>query len=278
MTNNMKTIKIAGVLLMAMLFTTPIWAQDGSDKQQLTVALSDPGKPYKLDIDLLSGSINIIGYEGKDIVIDAEMTGRKHHSETASNGMKRLSGGGNLDITAEEKNNKVTVSSETYSSPITLTIKVPQNGVTLKVSTTNNGNLSVTNVSGEMEVTNTNGGIRMSNVSGSVVANTVNGPVVVSFKSIDAKAAMAFTTLNGSVDITFPAGLKANVKLKTDQGEIYTDFDVITDPRKPVVTRTVEKGMYSLKMDDWVYGKIDGGGSEMMMKTTNGSIFIRKAK
>jgi len=277
MTNNMKTIKIAGVLLMAMLFTTPIWAQD-SEKQQLTVALSDPGKPYKLDVDLLSGSINIIGYEGKDIVIDAETSGRKHHSKTASNGMKRLSGGGNLDITAEEKNNKVTVSSETYSSPITLTIKVPQNGVTLKVSTTNNGNITVTNVSGEMEVTNTNGGIRMSNVSGSVVANTVNGPVVVSFKSIDTKAAMAFTTLNGNVDVTFPAGLKANVKLKTDEGEIYTDFDVITDPRKPVVTRTVEKGMYSLKMDDWVYGKIEGGGPEMMMKTTNGTIFIRKAK
>jgi hypothetical protein len=36
--------------------------------------------------------------------------------------------------------------------------------------------------------------------------------------------------------------------------------------------------MYGLKVDEWVYGKIAGGGPEVMMKTTFGAVYIRKAK
>ncbi len=274
----MKTIKLASVIVIAMLLSTKIWAQDAAGKETLTVALSDPGKPYKLNVDILTGSITVIGYEGKDIVIDAQIPERKKKHTEAANGMKRLGGGGNLDVSAEEKNNKVTVNTNMLNNPVHLTIKVPKNDVTLKLSTVNDGDISVSDLSGEMEISNTNGGIKMSGISGSVVANTVNGPVVVAFNKIDPKAPMAFTSLNGKIDVTFPAGLKANVKLKTDQGDIYTDFDVVTDQRKPVASHSAKDGMYSLKMEDWVYGKIDGGGPEMMMKTFNGSIFIRKAK
>jgi DUF4097 and DUF4098 domain-containing protein YvlB len=110
------------------------------------------------------------------------------------------------------------------------------------------------------------------------VANTVNGKVEVTFKTIDPKAPMAFSTLNGNVDVTFPASLKANVKLKSDRGDIYTDFDVVTEQHKPNVSRSGGSGMISLKIEDWVYGKIDGGGPEIMMKNMNGNIYIQKAK
>jgi hypothetical protein len=36
--------------------------------------------------------------------------------------------------------------------------------------------------------------------------------------------------------------------------------------------------MYRINVDEWVYGKISGGGPEMMMKTMTGNIYIRKAK
>lgn len=274
----MKTIniiKIAGIFIITMLFNTQLWAQNDKS-EQLVVPLSEPGKPYKLNVDLIQGSITVTGYDGKDIII--ETRGDERHKVTReTNGMRRLDAGNSADIRAEEKNNKVTVSAG-IPHHVNLIIKVPQNGATLKLSTINGGNVIVSNVNGEMEVSNTNGGIKMSGISGSVVANTTNGNVNVSFKSIDTKAAMAFTSLNGNVDITFPANLKANVKLKTDRGNIYTDFDVVNDARKPDVTRTAKDGMYSLKIDDWVYGKIDGGGPEMLMKTMNGNIYLRKIK
>ncbi len=36
--------------------------------------------------------------------------------------------------------------------------------------------------------------------------------------------------------------------------------------------------MYRINIEEWVYGKIGGGGPEMMMKTMNGNIYIRKMK
>jgi hypothetical protein len=274
----MKTIKIASVCVMAMLLTTRLWAQN--DEKKLTVPLSSPGKPYKLEVGLVEGSITVTGYEGKDVIIEAQgEEGRKgnHDDDHGPGGMHRIGANGSSDISAEESNNEVNIHGS-LGRRTNLVLKVPQNEGTFKIHTVNNGNIVISNINGELEVSNVNGSIKITNVSGSVVANTVNGPVVVSFKSIDPKAAMAFSTLNGNVDVTFPAGVKANVKLKSDRGDIYTDFDVVTDQHKPTVTHSDNKGMYSLKIEDWVYGKIDGGGPEVMMKTTFGSIYIRKAK
>ncbi len=37
---------------------------------------------------------------------------------------------------------------------------------------------------------------------------------------------MSFSTMNGDVDVTMPGDVKARVKLKSDNGEIYSDFEV----------------------------------------------------
>jgi DUF4097 and DUF4098 domain-containing protein YvlB len=159
-----------------------------------------------------------------------------------------------------------------------IAIKVPSNLTALKLNAVNDGGITVTNVSGELEINNVNGPITVKDVSGSVVANTVNGPVVVTFKSVDGKAPMAFSTLNGDVDVTFPADLKSNLKLKTDRGGVFTDYEIAVDKSQPQVKKTEENHMYRLNVDSWIYGKINGGGPEMMMKTMTGSIYIRKGK
>lgn len=274
----MKTIKIAGAIIITMLLTGRLWAQDSEKTQQLVVPLSQPGKPFKLDVGLLNGSIIVTTYEGKDIIIDVQGgEGRRGRGvDEHVNGMRRLSSN-SASVQADESNNQVNVHGDA-NKKTDLVIKIPQNEVDLKLHTVNDGNINVSNVSGELEISNVNGYIKLNDISGSVVANTVNGKVEVTFKAIDPKAAMAFSTLNGNVDVTFPAGLKANVKLKSDRGDIYTDFDVVTEQHKPNITRNSHSGMVSLKIEDWVYGKIDGGGPEIMMKNMNGNIYIRKAK
>ena len=282
----MKAIKFTGIAITTMLMSIQLMAQqpakqtDAKDRQ-LVVALSDPGKPFKLDVELVTGSIEVTTYEGKDVVIDAvsgsAKSNRDRNSES-SNGMKRISSGENIDITAHEKNNTVTVGSDMSNKSITLVIKIPQGATNVKLSTVNGGNITANNLSGQLEIGNTNGGIQLTGISGSVVANTTNGNVKVSFKSIDPKAPMSFTSFNGNVDVTFPAGLKANLKARSDRGQVYSDFDVTPDPTQPKTTKTAKDGMYHLSVEDWVTGKIDGGGPEMMMKTFNGTIYIRKAK
>jgi hypothetical protein len=292
----MKRIQLT--LLSMLAFAAVTVAQNETKDQQLVVPLSEPGKAYKLNVSLLNGSIKVVGYEGKDIMIDVKQGSErvrknknkedgfdvnvninsKHDRGEQSNGMKRINAVTGLDVSARENNNTVTVQSDSWKGAVTLTIKVPSNNGTLKLHSTNDGDISVTNVSGELEITNTNGSIFLTSIAGSAVANTVNGAVTASFKSVDPKAAMAFSTLNGNVDVTFPSTFKANVKLKSDMGEMFTDFDMEADKNQPKVNRTSQSGMYRVNIENWVYGKINGGGPELMMKNMNGNIYIRKAK
>lgn len=264
-------------LSAALLFAASAYSQSDS-KEQIVVPLSDPSKPGSLKVELINGSIKVVGYAGKEVVIDA-VTGASHRKNKPeeSNGMKRISTDNALDLSAEEKNNQIKVESGSVFRTVNLTIKVPQK-FSLTLSTVNNGNISVENVSGELTVTNVNGTIQLNGISGSAVANTVNGQLTAQFNSVTTGTPMAFSTLNGNVDVTFPATLKANVSLKSDQGEIFTDFDVNIQ-RKPVKTeRTAKDGMYRVKLEEAVTGTVNGGGAEILLKNMHGNIFLRKGK
>jgi DUF4097 and DUF4098 domain-containing protein YvlB len=191
--------------------------------------------------------------------------------------MHRIGGGSGLNVTAEERNNNVEINGG-LSRLSGIVIKVPAGLSSLQLGAVNDGSITVTGVSGALEINNVNGPVVVRDASGSVVANTVNGEVTVNFKSVDAKAPMAFSTLNGNVDVTFPADMKSSLKLKTDRGEVYTDYEVAIDKSQPSMKKTQEDHMYKLSVDEWIYGKINGGGPEVMMKTMNGNIYIRKAK
>ena len=125
-----------------------------------------------------------------------------------------------------------------------------------------------------MEVSNVNGPITFTDVSGSVLCNTVNGDIIANFKKVTANEPMAFVTLNGNVDVTFPSGIKASAKMKSDRGEIYTDFDMTMTKSKPEPRSSGKK--YEISINSWVYGDINGGGPEYTFKNMNGDILIRK--
>ncbi len=272
----MKAIKI---VLVFITLTCQLSAQTDS-KEQLIVPLSEPGKAFSLDVNLVNGSIKVVTYDGKDIIIDAQTNSKnddENNSQTNSKGMKRINSGVNFELTAEEKNNHIHINSDSYKRPIHLSLKIPQNA-NLKLGTVNNGNIFVDGVNGKLEVNNVNGGISLTNISGSAVATTVNGTVLVTFKSVEPNAPLAFTTLNGDVDVTFPAGVKANVKLKSEMGEVYSDFDIDINKSQPKAIKTNNSGLYKISVEDWIIGKINGGGPEMLMKNMHGSIMIRKAK
>ena len=269
----------SAILVLVLLGSARPGSAQDTAKEQLTVALSAPGKPGSLEVELVNGSIRVTGYSGKDVVIDAAARASKRPSINPGKvaGMKRISAGNSLILTAEEKNNRIEISTESWKSPIDLVIKVPRN-FSLKVSTVNDGNITIDNVAGELEVTNVNGDISLNQVAGSAVANTVNGDLKATFTRITAGAPMAFSTLNGKVDVTLPANASAALKMKSDQGNVYSDFDVALSKGQPKATRTSQNGLSRLSTDNWTYGKINGGGAELMMKTFNGDIFLRKAK
>jgi hypothetical protein len=277
----MKTLKEAVLFICLVTCVGRLTAQT-KGTEEMVVPLSEPGKPVTLEAKLMSGSIKVIGYEGKDVIVQVHLDSTKEEDDDRdddSKGMRKIGSTGGLDVRAEENENTVRINAGmTNRKLLGLTIKVPQNTERIDVGTINGGDVTGSNVSGKIEISNVNGGITATGISGSVVANTVNGEVIVKFKSVDPKAVMAFSSLNGKIDVTLPADTKANLKLKAERGQMFTDFDIAVDKTQPKLETKNEDHFHQIKIDDWISGTINGGGPEITIQSQFSSIYIRKAK
>ena len=58
--------------------------------------------------------------------------------------------------------------------------------------------------------------------------------------------------MNGEIDVTLPADIKANLKMKVDNGDMYTDFDVklTNDTFETAESKTEEGRPDSREQDD----------------------------
>ena len=125
-----------------------------------------------------------------------------------------------------------------------------------------------------------NGPVKLMNVSGVVVAHALNGEVQVVMDQIQSGKAMSFSSLNGDIDVTLPADAKARVKMKSDHGDVFSDFEIKLEATAGSALEEGKsgKGKYRVRLDKAVYGTINGGGPDMQFTTLNGRIYIRKKK
>lgn len=260
------------IFLIALFFATLIKV---SAQEKIEVALSQPGKPYSVELSLVHGSIKVLKHSGKDVIIETTSS-KKTTAAATKDGMRKISSGGTFELSVEENGNKVKIDPGIPLSNMAITLHVPQNG-TFNLKTVNNGFILVENVAGEFELSNVNGRVTLNNVSGSAVVSTVNGEIKASFDKVTPNAPMAFSTLNGKIDLSLPATVKINIKARTDRGDIYSDFEVGALKTSPSVVRKNENGFTKIEASEWVTGSINGGGAETMLKTIHGDIYIRKS-
>ena len=266
---NLYRLITAGVL---MLMSASAWAQGN----EFTIPLSDPNKRGKLKAHLNSGSIIVKGTARKDILVKYVAEGDEEYKgkDQSKDGLRRIGGGG-VELEASENDNYVKISSGSWNNEINLEIEVPM-GMDLYADTYNDGELIISNVHGELELKNYNGEITALNVSGSVIATTYNGDIKIAFDKVADGVPMSYVTYNGNVDLTLPATTKASLKMKTQQGEIYTGFEMNITSSGMVQNKDSKNGTFKVSIDEWKRGEINGGGPEFTLKTNNGDIYIRK--
>jgi hypothetical protein len=273
-----KYFVIAGLLIFMTAHILP--AQSSSD---IIIPLSDPGKRGKLRAQLNSGSITVKGTSRKDVLLryttpedgdSKEKESRKHTDNESKAGLKKISGGG-LDIEVTEHQNTVKVHSGSWNKRVNVEIEVPS-GFDLQVQTYNNGHLMISQIQGTLELTNYNGKITALNISGSVVAATYNGDIKVTFDKATDNTPMSFTTFNGDVDIALPSSYKTTIRARTEQGSIYSDFDVQFKSSGPVQQKEKRGDVYKVIIDEWKLGDINGGGAEIKLQNYNGDLILRK--
>jgi hypothetical protein len=243
------------------------FAQDG-----IRIPFSDPSRPGRVVVHTLNG--NIVVKAGPAGAVTVETKDMRRHKER-SDGLHRIPLEHGLQ--AEESENTVTVSSNPPGDS-DLFVTVPAANATLKVNSVS-GDITIDGVGGDIEVDATNGKATLINISGSAVAHSLNGGVTAQFVRVAPDKAMSFNSLNGDINVTLPPDTRARLKMKTDNGELYTDFDVRLEASAPRITEETDKhGRHRIKQDHTTYGTVNGGGPEMEFTSFNGNIYIRKAK
>jgi DUF4097 and DUF4098 domain-containing protein YvlB len=246
--------------------------------ERINVSFTDPARPGKLVVSLMSGQIHVKGHDANNVVVETmDHDDDRDEGRGKSAGLRRLRNTAS-GLTIEEENNEMRISSQMHNE-VSLSILVPVR-TSLKLTLMNGDNIVVERVEGELEVNNMNGDISLTNVAGTGIIHSANGEVKAHFTRVTGKP-MSFTTLNGDVDVALPADIKATVRLDSGHGDIYTDFPIEMLPttmQQTVQDDRAKGGKYRIKMEKAMVGKINGGGVEYTLKTMNGDIHLRRSQ
>lgn len=230
--------------------------------QRLSVPIPHADRPVTVHLDAATGSVRAVGVAGlREVELDSGSPPARRGGEETLRILRVDEGANSIRLWSDGRNRAE------------VTLRVPARA-NLSLRTLNSGSVRVENVEGEIEASASNGDIMLAGVRGSAIANTLNGKIEAEFRSVDPAKPMAFTTLNGSLNLAFPPGLKANVRLKTENGKIETDFEMAVSSGRPPDDTS---GRQRWRSDGTIYGRVNGGGSEIRISTLNGGITIRKS-
>lgn len=210
--------------LIASLAAAPLARAAEDEGSTVTVKLSAPDKPSTLSLDMPWADIRIVGVDGDTVTVDSTLR-QKNAKPTRPGGLRRLDDEVSFELT--EQDNVVTLrlagDNPWGGHDAEFKISVPR-AMALNLKTEAGGDLVVQGVEGDIEVNNMNGEVKLDGLVGSAVINTMNGEV----RAIYAKAPVkpvSITSMNGEVDLRVPADTKANIRMRTHNGSILTDFD-----------------------------------------------------
>ncbi|MGB9006828.1 MAG: DUF4097 family beta strand repeat-containing protein [Candidatus Aminicenantales bacterium] len=279
--------KMTKASLLFMSIMAGLWVfiaahpNDGQKTQmdRVTVPLSKPGQSVSVHASSMTGAIKVEGTEGQEVIIETyaqgeQSTERGREPKRKTEGL-RLIVPRNSGLEVEEENNVVHINLGPEGQGQDLFIKVPRQ-CSLELSSSE-GDIVVENVSGNLEVESSDGSLTLTGISGSVVASSGDGDITVVLNAATPGKPMSFSTVDGDIDVTLPADIKATVKLKTEEGNIYTDFGVDLQQAQEK-KENKEGGKYRLEVERFLSGTINGGGQEYKFTCLEGDIYLRKKK
>lgn len=263
-----------------------------------------------------SGKLNIAisnlvieGYNGDEVVISTMVELPEESTDPRAAGLQRINrtglhdNSGGLGLNIREDGMQIEISELGRISGDTVYIKIPNHlPVSVKGGTLwFEGDVTVKNMQGELEILNSTGKVSLKDVTGPVTVQA-GGNIEAEFNA-PVKGPVSLISSMGFVDAALPLATRANIELSATLGELFAadDFNINIEmperdtAERPVlaitadslfgrsVTATRRVGNYGLTNNLWfnsmnrIKGTLNGGGEDIILKTTYGKIYLRKA-
>lgn len=198
-------------------------ADEPSDQTTVRSKFSDPSKPGTLKVSLPWAEVHVSGTDGNEVVVTSTLE-QKGGKQVDKDGFRRLDEDVSFELT--EKNNVATIvmsgDNPWSAQGAEFHVQVPRN-TNLVLRTEAGGDIKVENVDGDIDINSMNGEVALLDIGASAVVNTMNGEITATFKKAPAKP-VSITSMNGEVDVRLPIDTKANLRLRTHNGSIRTNF------------------------------------------------------
>ena len=228
----MKTSRLLSSLLLAVAATAALLPAARADANETaTIKFSDPAKPGTLKIIVTNGDIHLTGADTADVKVTTDL--KPATPEVRKDGLRVLTSSASYSLT--EKDNVVTLSYGAEGWPASggdFNLTVPRNTAII-INSSFGGDVEIGGVNGNLEVKSLNGEVHLNDIAGTALVETVNGEIHAAVRELHDGQPLSFTSMNGEVTLHLPADAKANVRLRTHNGSILTDFD-----DKALVTKT----------------------------------------
>ncbi len=209
------------LLLAAGLAVLAAGARGAEDPS--VIKFSDPGRPGTVRISLGRGDLLVQGADTGEVTVRSEA--KAVTSKPRKDGLRVLSAASSYSL--KEKDNVVTLDAATHdfgrgNGDFKLT--VPRH-TTVIVQNAWGGDITCAGISGDLEINCMHGEIKLEDVSGGAVVSTMNGEIRANIRELRDGKPLSFTSMNGEVVLRVPADARANVRLRTQNGSVLTDFE-----------------------------------------------------
>jgi len=123
---------------------------------------------------------------------------------------------------------------------------------------TTGGRIEMRHIDGEVTAKTLGGSIELAQVRGPIVARTERGSVRASFSE---SPAGSLETESGSIDVLIPTDSNADLDARATRGSVALDAAI---------------GLNGEKGDNFVVGRINGGGALLLLRTSRGRIHLSR--
>jgi DUF4097 and DUF4098 domain-containing protein YvlB len=257
-----------GVLILGLAAAVPAWADEWSKTYNLT------GKP-DLRIETSDANIHVTTWDQN--TIEAKVTTTRYKIGEGGIRIDEHQSGDLVQIEVRYPHHNFTV--EWGQHRVDITIQMPREG---KVNfRTGDGKIEIDGLKGDLDLHSGDGSEILEGIDGKLRASTGDGHIHANgrFDELDLKtgdghievsaktgstqaSGWRLETGDGSVSLEVPSEFSADVDFHTSDGHIDLDMPVTT-------TGKLREGE--------VRGKLNGGGSLLMIRTGDGSIHLRKS-
>jgi len=224
-----------------------------------------------LRVNVLHGGIVVRGYDGDQFKVTADFDEVPVPEITVGgSGLMNLPNLAN-DLQVNQDDGMVIIRAGTEGQPVQLAIQVPrETRLTLTVS--QGGDIRIDGVAGEMELQNSSGKINIEGIRNTVVANAHSDDLYASFAIADLPGASTFSSWSGNVELSLPANLKAELRWRSNYGEVLSDL-AVTDIR--TISAREDTGD-SARVEGYTVASVNGGGPEISATSYSGNVVFKK--